>query len=142
MLKFGWRSINSGTLSLNITKTDHEFMVIGSRQRMNVNDDENVNITIHGQPVKKVNETEILGMTIDQHRTCSRHVEERSKKISHAIGALKRIRPFITTDTANKIDKALTQLWNIILIIVPQFGTVLVLPCSIKYRNYKIELQE
>ncbi len=50
-----------------------------------------------------------LGMTIDQHLTWSRHVEEKSKKISSTIGALKRIRPFITIDTANKIYKALIQ---------------------------------
>ena len=46
-------------------------------------------------------------MTIDQHLTWSNHVEEKSKKISSAIGALKRIRPFITIDVANKMYKAI-----------------------------------
>ena len=67
------------------------------------------NITINDKPVKKVNETETLGMTIDQHLTWGRHVEEISKKISSAIGALKRIRPTITIDVANKIYKAIIQ---------------------------------
>ena len=66
-------------------------------------------MTINDQPIKKVNETETLGMTIDQHLTWSKHVEEKSKKISSAIGALKRIRPFITIDVANKIYKAIIQ---------------------------------
>ena len=84
-------------------------MVIGSRQRLNVNADGNINITINDQPIKKVSETETLGMVIDQHLTWSRHVVEKSKKISSGIGAVKRIRPFITTDTANKIYKAIIQ---------------------------------
>ena len=130
-----WLKVNK--LSLNIAKT--EFMIIGSRQRLNVNVYGHINITINDQPIKKVNETETLGMTIDQHLTWSKHVEEKSKKIYSAIGALKRIRPFITTDVANKIYKAIIQ---------PHLGycsTVwdgLGVTCLIKYRNYKIELQE
>ena len=78
-----WLEFNK--LSLNITKT--EFMVIWSCQRVNVNADESINITIIDQQVKKVNETETLGLTIEQHLTWSRHVEEKSKKIFSAIGA-------------------------------------------------------
>ena len=100
-----WLKVNK--LSLNIAKT--EYMIIGSRQRLNVNVDGSINITINDKPVKKVNETETLGMTIDQHLTWGRHVEEISKKISSAIGALKRIRPTITLDVANKIYKAIIQ---------------------------------
>ena len=57
-----WLKVNK--LSLNIAKT--EYMIIGSRQRLNVNVDENINITINDKPVKKVNETETLGMTINR----------------------------------------------------------------------------
>ena len=84
-----WLKVNK--LSLNITKT--ECMVIGSRQRLNVNTDGNINIAINDQPIKKVKETETLGMAIDQHLAWSKHVEEKSKKISSAIGARKRVRP-------------------------------------------------
>ena len=101
-----WLKVNK--LSLNIAKT--EFMIIGSHQRLNVSVDGHINIlTINDQPIKKVNETETLGMAIDQHLTWSKHVEEKSKKISSAIGALKRIRPFITIDVANKVYKAIIQ---------------------------------
>jgi len=82
-------------------------MVIASRQRLNFNTDGNINITIHDQPIKKVKETETLG--IDQHLAWSKHVEEKSKKVSSAIGALKRLRPFITIDVAIKIYKAIIQ---------------------------------
>ena len=111
-----WLKVNK--LNLNIVKT--EFMMIGSRQRLNVNVDGHINITINDQPIKKVNEMETLGMTIDQHLTWSKHVEEKSKKISSAIGALKRIRPFITINVANKIYKTIIQPT---LIIVPRSGT-------------------
>ena len=84
-------------------------MIIESRQRLNVNVDGHINITINDQPIKKVNETETFGMTIDQNLTWSKHVEEKLKKISSAIGALKRIRPFITIDVATKIYKAIIQ---------------------------------
>ena len=60
-----WLKVNK--LSLNIAKT--EYMIIGSRQRLNVSVDGNINIIINDKPVKKVNETETLGMTIDQHLT-------------------------------------------------------------------------
>ena len=100
-----WLKVNK--LSLGIAKT--EFMITGSRQRLNVNVDGHINITINDQLIKKVNETETLGMTIDQHLTWSKHVEEKSKTISSAIGALKRIRPFITIDVTNKIYKAIIQ---------------------------------
>ena len=52
-------------------------------------------VTINDQPIKKVNETETLGMTIDEHLAWSKHVEEESTNISSAIGALNRVRPFI-----------------------------------------------
>ena len=94
-------------LSFNIAKT--KFMIIGSCQRLNVNVDGHINIIINDQPIKKVNETETLGMTIDQHLTWSKHVQKKSKKISSAIGALKRIRPFITINVANKMYKAIIQ---------------------------------
>ena len=116
-------------------------MIIGSRLRLNVNVDGHISITINDQPIKKVNETETLGMTIDQHLTWSKHVEEKSKKISSAIGALKRITPFITIDVANKIYKAIIQpqldycstVWD---------GLGVTLLDKIQKYNYKIELQE
>ena len=44
-----WLKVNK--LSLNIVKT--EYMIIGSRQRVSVNVDGNVDITINDKPVKK-----------------------------------------------------------------------------------------
>ncbi len=46
---------------------------------------------------------------MNEHFTWARHVENVSKKIASGIGALKRVRQFIGTDTALKIDIALIQ---------------------------------
>ena len=94
-------------LSLNIAKT--EFMIIGSRQRLLVHSNEHINIEIDGIAIKKVNETKSLRLQIDEHLTWARHVENISKKIASAIGALKRVRQFIDTNTALKIYGALIQ---------------------------------
>ena len=94
-------------LSLNVAKT--EFMIIGSRQRLLVHDNEHIRIEIDGKTIKRVNETKSLGLQIDEHLTWARHVENISKKIASAIGALKRIRQFIDTNTALKIYGKLMQ---------------------------------
>ena len=48
-----------------------------------------------------------LGLHIDKNLSWSKHIEEISKNISSGIGALKRIRPFISQNIAVKIYKAL-----------------------------------
>ncbi len=93
-------------LSLNVAKT--EFMIIGSRQRLLVHND-HISIEIDGKAIERVYETKSLGLQIDEHLTWARHVENVSKKIASAIGALKRVRQFIDTDTALKIYIALIQ---------------------------------
>ena len=56
---------------------------------------------------QKVKEAKSLGLLIDEHLPWTKHIEEISKKISSAIGALKRVRPFISESTALKIYQAL-----------------------------------
>ena len=94
-------------LSLNEAKT--EFMIIGSRQRLLVHDNEHIRIELGGKTIKRVNETKSLGLQIDEHLKWARHVENISKKIASAIGALKRVRQFIDTNTALKIYGAPIQ---------------------------------
>ena len=94
-------------LSLNIAKT--EFMIIRSCQRLLVHSNEHINIEIDGIAIKRVNETKSLGLQIDEHLTWAQHVENISKKIASAIGALKRVCQFIDTNTALKIYGALIQ---------------------------------
>ena len=48
-------------------------MIIGSRQRLLVQNDEHIRIEIDGKTIKRVNETKSLGLQIDEHLTWARH---------------------------------------------------------------------
>ena len=84
-------------------------MIIGSRQRLLVHDNEHIRIEIDGKTIKRVNEMKSLGLQIDEHLTWAQHVENISKNIASAIGALKWVRQFIDTNTGLKIYGALIQ---------------------------------
>ena len=111
--------LKANKLSFNVAKT--ELMIIGSRQRLSAQN-EDVVIRIDDQIIKQVVElTKSLGVTIDAQLTWCKHVEEVCKKVSSAIGALKRVRPFIPKETAIQIYNALIVPY---LIIAARFGTV------------------
>ena len=80
-----------------------ELMIIGSKQRLHAQCDE-IDICIDE---KTVDHTKSLGLTIDAQLSWSKHVDEICKKASSAIGALKRVRPFISKDFAVQIYNAL-----------------------------------
>ena len=96
--------LKASRLSLNVAKT--ELMIIGSRQRLAVQCDD-LEIKIDDQIIKRVDHTKSLGLTIDDHHSWCKHVDEICKKVSSAIGALKRVRPFISKETAIQIYNAL-----------------------------------
>ena len=98
--------LNTNKLSLNIAKT--EFMIIGSRQRVSAMDDR-ITVEINDCEVEEVDSVKSLGVYIDKHLNWSAHIEKISKKIASAIGALKRIRPYVTTDAAVCVYRALIQ---------------------------------
>ena len=77
-------------------------MVIGSNQRIHALSNNQIDIEIDGKSIKRVKETKSLGLFFDEHLSWNM-LEEISKKISSAIGALKRIRPFISESTALQI---------------------------------------
>ena len=64
-------------------------------------------VIIDGKSIKKAKEAKSLGLFLDEHLSLAKHIEEISKKISSAIGALERIRPFISESTAVQIYQAL-----------------------------------
>ena len=93
-------------LSLNIAKT--EFMTIGSRQKLRAIHDR-IAVKINELDINSVNSVKSLGVYIDDHLTWTTHIDKISKKIASAIGTLKRIRPYITTNTAVQVYQALIQ---------------------------------
>ena len=78
-------------LTLNMTKT--EFMLIGSRQKLN-NVPAPPALEINGTHITQVRLTKSLGIIIDENLTWVNHIDAISKKIAAGVGAIKRIRHF------------------------------------------------
>ena len=93
--------------------------LLGQNQRLNSFSDNQVNVEIDTKLITKVKKAKSLDLIIDEHLSWSNHIGDLSKKISSALGALKRIRPYISKRTALQIYQALTYPT---LIIVAPFG--------------------
>ena len=89
-----------------MTKT--EFMLIGSRQKLN-----NLAVLpaleINGTQLNRVNFTKSLGVLIDENLTWSNHIHAISKKISSGIGSIKRISHCVPPATLQNIYHGLVQ---------------------------------
>ena len=77
-----------------------EFMVIGSRQKLLAESHNEINIKLEDQVISNVDHAKSLGLIIDNRLSWSNHVNELCKKVTSAIGALRRIRPLISQSTA------------------------------------------
>ena len=99
--------LKANRLSLDVAKT--EFMIIGSRQRLLAESNDETCVSLENQQIERVNHTESFGVTIDDRLSWSNYINEVCKKLSSAIGALKRIRPFASQSTAIQIYNALIQ---------------------------------
>jgi len=93
-------------LALNKSKT--EFMLIGSRQRLNTFN-RLPSFTIDSYSIKQVEFTKSLGVYIDENLTWNIHIKHISKKIASCIGILKRSRSFVPFETLLCIYNALVQ---------------------------------
>ena len=102
---YSWLKANK--LSLNIAKT--EFMVVSSRQKFLAENCGELNIQLDNQPISRVEHAKSLGLIIDDRLSWSNHIKELCRKISSAIGALRRIRSLISKSTAVQIYNALIQ---------------------------------
>ncbi|PFX17895.1 Retrovirus-related Pol polyprotein from type-1 retrotransposable element R1 2 [Stylophora pistillata] len=101
---FNWLQANK--LTLNMTKT--EFMLIGSRQRLNTLT-ASPTIRMNNTQVSQVTATKSLGVIIDDKLDWHSHIEKLTKKIASGIGALKRIRHLIPASTLHLIYQALVK---------------------------------
>ena len=84
-------------------------MVISSRQKPQSLNEYTMNIHIDGVPINQSNQSKSLGLIIDENLSWKAHIHEISKKVSSGIGALKRVRPFVSMHTAIKIYKGLIE---------------------------------
>ena len=84
-------------------------MVIGSRQKLLVKSNNEINIKLEDQVISKVDQAKSLGLIIDNRLSWSNHVNKLCKKVTSAIGALRRIRPLISQSTAVLVYNSLIQ---------------------------------
>ena len=68
-----------------------------------------INIHIDGVLIDQSNESKSLELIIDENLSWEAHIHKISKKVSSGIGALKRVRPFVSMHTAIKIYKGLIE---------------------------------
>ena len=85
---YKWLSANK--LTLNMTKT--EFMLIASRQKLSQFTESPSLYTINENATEQVTSAKSLGVYVDQNINWECHIENISKKMACAIGAIKRIR--------------------------------------------------
>ena len=140
-LKYIDRWLKANKLSLNVAKT--EFMVISSRRKLQSLTDYTMNIHIYGVPINQSNQSKSLGLIIDENLSWKAHVHEISKKVSSGIGALKRVRPFVSMHRQCILQLKYTKvLSSHTLIIAALYG--MACPSSLvrNFKNFEIVLSE
>ena len=129
-----WLTANN--LTLNKSKT--EFMLVGSRQRLNTFN-RLPSFTIDSNSIKQVEFSKSLGVYIDQNLTWNVHIEHISKKIASCIGILKRSRSFVPFETPLCIYNASVQPHFDYCYSSVAWGITINL-FQLNYKNYKIAL--
>ena len=101
--------LNANKLVINAKKC--ETMIIGTNQRLkkwnSVIDDHHV--YIDNTPIVKVKACKYLGIFIDENLSWNRQTEYLKSKVVKNLYLLKRIRPFITEQTASLFYKSVIQ---------------------------------
>ena len=93
-------------VTLNMTKT--EFMLIGSRQKVNTLTASPV-LNINGTLVNQVSLSKFPGVLIDANLTWGSHIEKVAKTNPSGIAAIKRVGQFVPPATLHLIYKVLIQ---------------------------------
>jgi len=83
-------------------------MLIGSRQKLSTLS-EFLELSVDYVPIKQVSTTKSLGILIDDNMVWHSHTDKLSKKIASGIGAIKRIKPFVSPETLHYIYNALVE---------------------------------
>ena len=96
----------SNKLTLNVDKT--EYMIIGTCQRL-AKVSKDINVSIDGKTLKQIYTKKTLGVVIDDKLCWSEQIDNISKKVSKGIGMLKRVKPFVSTETLIYIYQTLIQ---------------------------------
>ena len=85
-----WLGMNK--LSLNVNKT--EYIVIGTKQRLNKIKEVNFDVNISGIPLKRVHTCKHLGVIIDENLPWREHIWNLQKIANSGLYVLKCIKDF------------------------------------------------
>ena len=83
-------------------------MVIGSRQRLSTLSD-TLELSIGNVPIEQVSTVKSLGIHIDENLSWHFHIDKLCNKIAFAIGAIKRVKPFVPQSTLLNVYNSLVQ---------------------------------
>ena len=83
-------------------------MLIGSRQRLSTLSD-TLELSVDNVPIEQVSSVKSLGIYVDENLTWHFHIDKLCKKIASAIGAIKRVKPFVPQSTLLSIYNSLVQ---------------------------------
>ena len=86
----------------------NKLKLIGSRQKLSTLS-ESLELSIDNVPINQVFTTKSLGILIDDNMAWYSHIDKLSKKIASGIGAIKRIKPFVSPEILHYIYNALVQ---------------------------------
>ena len=98
--------LRANKLSLNIGKT--ECVLIVSRHKTK-HADTQLQLDRENEMVKKVKNTNVVGVQLDKNLNWEKHIDYISSKVSSGIGAIKRLREFVDQSTLVKVYNALIQ---------------------------------
>ena len=103
-----WLVSNRPTLNATETKIYDGFMLIGSRQRLSTLSDA-LELSIDNVPIEQVSSAKSLGVYVNENLTWHSHIDKLCKKIASAIGAIKRVKPFVPRSTLLYMYNSLVQ---------------------------------
>ena len=95
-----WTQNNKLLLNTNKTKV----MVIGSRQRIQKLNENNLNVHIRSTTIECVSHYKCLGVVVDSNLLFSKHVERVALQIKQKLGILRRLRGTFNTYKLSQYD--------------------------------------
>ena len=99
-----WLKLNK--LTLNVGKT--KLMILGSQRRLNVIND--VNLTIAGVNIERVETFKYLGIMLDQYLSFESHIQYVYNKCCARLGMLRKARSCLGQKMALTLNKSLAIL--------------------------------
>jgi hypothetical protein len=81
-------------------------MIIGTRQKLS-NLSQSVSVFIDGKVLKEVESKKTLGVLVDKHMCWHKQIDNISKKALEGIGMLRRVKPYVSTETRKHLYRSL-----------------------------------